>query len=70
MATGIETALREHKARHVRLLVEPGSNELSGHLRGLLERDDGLVAFLVDGAGRLHTIHYHPISAVYGATAA
>ena len=64
VASDIKEALRENKGRHVTLMVRPGPEELSGHLRGLLESDDGLVAFLADDSGRLHTVHYHLITAV------
>lgn len=69
MASDIESALRENKGRHVRLLVRPGPEELTGELRGLLDSDDGLVAFVADDSGRLHTVHYHLITAVQGTPA-
>lgn len=65
VSADIATALRERKGRQVRLLVHPGAEELSGHLRGLLESADGLVAFVVDGTGRLHTLHYQQIREVH-----
>lgn len=69
MASEVETALREHQGRHVRLLVHPGPEELNGQIRGLLDSADGLVVFVLDDGGRLHTVHYHLIAAVSAAAA-
>lgn len=70
MASDVESALRQHKGRHVRLLVHPGPEELSGRIRGLLDSDDGLVVFVLDDGGRLHTVHYHLIASVQGSATA
>ena len=64
MASEVESALREHKGRHVRMLVHPGPEELSGQINGLLDSADGLVVFVLDDRGRMHTVHYHLIASV------
>jgi hypothetical protein len=56
-------SVRELKGRQVQLVLTfaGGGVVLKGRIVSCLESADGLVVYLVDGAGRSHTIHYQHI---------
>ena len=64
--TTVETSqaatLRALEGREVTLSLRPsGTPELRGRLRGLLESADGLVVYVIDASGRVHTVHHHQV---------
>ena len=62
--TGVADSLRSLQGEEVRLNLRGGPSELRGRIRGLLESADGLVVYVVDEAGRVHTVHHHMVLAV------
>ena len=63
MGSEVETELRRLRGQTVRLVLRD-EGVIEGRIRGLLESDDGLVAYVVDGRNFVHTVHYHLIAEV------
>ena len=60
--TGVADSLRSLQGEVVRLNLRGGGpGELRGRIRGLLESADGLVVYVVDETGRVHTVHHHMV---------
>lgn len=64
MAPDVATDLRSLRGQEVRLTLRPEPAELSGQVKGLLESADGLVVYILDAAGKVHTVHSHLITDV------
>jgi hypothetical protein len=65
----VRDELRSLQGHEVTLVLRPGDVRLEGRIRGLLDSADGLVVYVVDHGGRVHTVHHHQVLEVRATTA-